>query len=514
MIRKRIVATLMILGGCVPVKVPPRPVATPESAPPRVERPAVEPLPGLIVTEIEPKKEPERLYTFSLRDADIREVLMALSKQTTFNIVVDPDVQGRVTVDLRNVSLTEALDTLTELLDLSYRVKQNVIRVSKPFPETRIFSLQYFNLKRTGTSATSAQIGAGLQTAPGGAVGGAAAGQLTVATGTETDLWKDIEAGVGRLLSPVGKMVVDKQSANILVTDLPKFLDRIAGFLESVEGSVQRQVIIDAKIVEVTLTDEYKFGLDWAAIFRAIGKGFLAAAEARVTKGLLEAQGLGEFAMTPQQAFQIGTLRALNIDTVLEAMSKQGALNILSSPRVSTLNNQPAVIKAGTDEVFFDTRVTAGTLTTPETRTFTPRTVTVGVVLGVTPQIGPDGTIAMHVHPIVTEKQGTAKSPLGDTFPILNVRETNTVVRVKEGQVLVIAGLIQEKRASDQTGMPFLGSIPGIGFLFRQDTKEKRKTELVILLTPTVLVGKKINEIAGRDLERLRKTKEIPPSRP
>lgn len=287
-----------------------------------------------------------------------------------------------------------------------------------------------------------------------------------------------------------------------MVTDFPKNLDQIGRFIETVEGSVQRQVIIEARVIEVTLTDEYKFGLNWGAIARA---GALRGATASSLGNII-----GQKLSTGEGIFQIGVTSA-NFDFLLDAMGKQGSLNILSGPRVSTLNNQTAIIKAGTDEVFFETRVTAATTTTPESRTVTPRTVTVGVVLGVTPQISSDGTIVMHVHPTVSEKQGTATSSAGDTFPILNVRETDTVVRVREGQVLVIAGLMQEKTTGNQTKVPLIGDIPVLGQLFRQDTRESRKTELVILLSPTVLVGKKIDDIAARDLERLERARRRSP---
>ena len=345
---------LIAQTGCAPLKAPPPTVsASRQISPARPERPPEERLPGLIVTEIEGKREPERLYSFSLRDADIREVLTALSKQTSFNIVVNQDIQGRVTVDLKNVTMAEALDTLTELLDLSYRIKQNVIRVSKPMPETRIFSLQYVNLKRTGSSSASAQIGTtggGTTGATGTTtLGGGGGGSTTVTTSTESDLWRDVEAGVGKLLSPVGKMVVDKQSSNILVTDLPKFLDRIASFLESVEGSVQRQVLIEARIVEVTLTGDYQFGLDWGAITQAAAlKG-----ASTLSSGKILAQRLAP----ASGGFQIG-VTSTDFSALLSVINSQGELKVISSPKLATLNNQTAVIRAGTDEVFFETRVT------------------------------------------------------------------------------------------------------------------------------------------------------------
>lgn len=506
---------LMAQTGCAPVKAPPSAVsAAPRLSPARPEGPPEEKLPGLIVTEIEGKREPERLYSFSLRDADIREVLMAISKQTSFNIVVDPKVKGTVTVDLKNVTMTEALDTLTDLLGLTYTIKQSIVRVFEPVAETRIFSLQYVNLKRTGGSSTTASIGTsgggivsgtttGTTAGTTGAAGGGT-GSTSVSTSTATDLWTDIEAGLRKILSPTGTMVVDKQSGSIFVTDLPKYLDRVASFLESVEGSVQRQVLIEARIVEVALTGEYKFGIDWGAIAQAAAlRGASTISPTRILAQRLS-PGVGDF--------QIG-VTSTDFATLLDVVSRQGELNVLSSPKLATVNNQTAVIRAGTDDVFFETRVQetvsgVGALGQTQTiRTVTPRTVTIGVVLGITPQIAPDGYVVLHIHPTVTEKTGDARSPNGDTFPILDVREADMVVRARDGQVVVIGGLMQDKKNDSDSKVPLLGDLPGIGRLFRSTNQEVKKTELVVLLSATVMIGKKVDDITSRELERLNKTK-------
>ncbi len=497
-----IAAGLLTQMGCAPVKAPPRAVLTPpKAAPARAEKRREKSLPGLIVTEVEGKREPQRLYSFSLRDADIREVLMAISKQTSFNVVVDPDVQGSVTVDLKNVTLSDALDTLTDLLNLSYKVKRNLIRVSLPKPETRIFSLQYVDLIRTGTSSTSAQIGAGR-----GEVAGGATGISTVSTTTSTDLWTNIETGLGELISPEGQVVVDKQSGNILVTDLPKVLDRVANFLEAIEGSVQRQVLIEARIVEVILTGDYRFGIDWGAIAKA---GALKGAST-FSPGKIFGQNL---APDVTGGFQLG-VSSTDFDTLLSVLEKQGEVNVLSTPRLATLNNQTALIRSATDEVFFETRIEETLLGgggIRETRTSTPRTVTIGVVLSITPQIGPDGSVTLHIRPTVTEKTGEATSPEGNTFPILDVREADMVVRARAGQVVVIGGLMQERKSDDESKIPFLGDLPGIGRLFRSTAQEVRKSELLILLRTTVLVGKKVDDIATRDLDKLKRVRGSSP---
>jgi len=210
--------------------------------------------------------------------------------------------------------------------------------------------------------------------------------------------------------------------------------------------------------------------------------------------------------------FQIG-VTSTDFSVLLDVISKQGELNVISSPKLATLNNQTAVIRAGTDEVFFETRVQEFRPTTglggqvETTRTVTPRTVTIGVVLGITPQIAPDGNVVLHIRPTVTEKRGEAKSPVGDTFPILDVREADMVVRAREGQVVVIGGLMQDKRTDSDGKVPILGDLPGIGGLFRSTSQEVRKTELVVLLSATVMVGKKVDEITSREIERLNKTK-------
>ena len=497
-----IAAGLLTQMGCAPVKAPPRAVLTPPKAvPARAEKSRKKSLPGLIVTEVEGKREPQRLYSFSLRDADIREVLLAISKQTSFNVVVDPDVQGSVTVDLKNVTLSDALDTLTDLLNLSYKVKRNLIRVSIPKLETRIFSLQYVNLIRTGTSSTSAQIGAG-----GDEIAGGATGSSTVSTTTSNDLWTDIETGLGELISPEGQVVVEKQSGNILVTDLPKVLDRVASFLEAIEGSVQRQVLIEARIVEVILTGDYRFGIDWGAIAKA---GALKGASI-FSPGKIFGQDLVPDVVG---GFQIG-VSSTDFATLLSVLDKQGEVNVLSSPRLATLNNQTAVIRSATDEVFFETRIEETVLAgggIRETRTSTARTVTIGVVLSITPQIGPDGSVTLHVRPTVTEKTGEATSPEGNTFPILDVREADMVVRAREGQVIVIGGLMQERKSDDESKIPFLGDLPGIGRLFRSTAQESKKSELLILLRTTVLVGKKVDDIAARELDRLKRVRGSSP---
>ncbi|MFA4916736.1 MAG: secretin N-terminal domain-containing protein [Syntrophales bacterium] len=497
------------------------------TAPPKVERsytppaarvplPLEERLEELVISKVEPQKEIEELFSLTLRDEEINQVFLALSRQISCSIIVDPEVKGRVTMDLKKVTLKEVLDTLTSFLGLEYEIKGSIIRVSMPRIDTRVFTLNYVTTTRKGSGKLQAVTGvSGYEAAGGGGSRGDAKGGSTIETGPDTaDLWKEIEEGLKNMISKEGKLVINKLGNTVLVTDLSANLKRIAEFLERIEGSVQRQVIIQAKIVEVALSDQYKMGLDWSAISRM---GDFSGA---LSGGMSFAQSLA----TETGAFQVGVSSG-DFNGLLDAMSQQGQLNILSSPKVSTLNNQKAVIKVGREEVFFEPKYDVVTTTDPLTgkikdtqsalSSVEPRTVTIGIVLDVTPQISSDGYITMNIHPSVTElvkiEEFRVKDEVYATAPVIDIRETDTMVRVSDGQTIVIAGMMQDKKKEVKTRVPFLGDIPFLGNLFSRTEEEKQKTELVILLTPTILVGKRIEELSREELRRLEESKLMSP---
>jgi len=491
-------ATLcLLLSGCAAppeVKKPPSPPVVRAPLPEEEEK-----LPELLLDRIEPRKDMERLFSFSLREEEIGMVLLALSRQIPYNIVADPDVKGKITVDLKNVVLKEALDVLTSLAGAEYKIKGKIIRVFMPRVETRVFSLNYITTTRKGTGTLKAVTGvSGYSGGEGG--GEEAKGGSTIETGPDTaDLWKEVEEGLKTMISEKGNLVINKMANLILVTDFPVILRRIAEFLEEIEGSAQRQVMIQAKVVEVTLSDQYKLGLDWSAISR------IGSLQGTLSGGMSFVQSLSPGTGT----FQFGVSNQ-DFTVVLDAMAQQGQLNILSSPKISTLNNQKAVIKVGREEIFFEPEYDVVTTSDPLTgqikdsrsvlSSVEPRTVTVGVVLDVTPQISRDGYIIMNIHPSVTDlvkiEEFKIKGEVYATAPVIDIRETDTVVRVREGQTIVIAGMMQDKRSETLAKTPFLGDIPGLGILFRRTAREKQKTELVILLTPTVLAGKRIDDLS------------------
>jgi len=466
--------TFIIVIGCATLETGERKVTITTS--PQAPLPVKEKLEELTLSPIEEEiKEPEKLYTLSFRKADIHEILTVLSRKSKLNIVVDPDVRGEVTVDLKDVTLGKALDCLLTPLEMHYKREASFIRVSPIKMQTRRFTLNYLTTQRTASGSVSGTTGR--RTGKEGETVGLGS-FIQVKTSDTTDLWKEIEDGLKSISSEKGRLVINKISGSILVTDFPQNLARMAEFLETIEGSVQRQVMIQARIIEVTLSDEYQMGIDWSAI----------------AKGDSLRGTFTQILSPATSIFQIG-ISDSDFSFLLDAMSRQGKIDILSSPKVSTLNNQPAVIKVAREDVYWEREFTYTAGVEGQAQGFSrPRWITVGILLKVTPQIGSHGLITLDIHPSVTEKVGEAKSPEGDVAPILDVREANTVAKVRDGQTVVIAGLLQKREKTEVTSVPFLGKIPLLGALFRKTVKEKRKTELVIMFTPTIVVGNEIQD--------------------
>ena len=376
----------------------------------------------------------------------------------------------------------------------------------------------------------------------GGSGSGSRTGYSDLVSVDEMDLWKEIQRGLETLIfgsveekeaapqkentasarmdEKGRRLIVNRSTGIIMVTDYSANLNRIASYLETVEGSSQRQVTIQAKIFEVILTDSHKEGINWnvieslprslnlswgmtdskgttgfpggtTGINSGTGTGTGTTGTTITTPGVLKIKPFGGI-------FAIGAIGTdVALADIMQAISDQGDVKILSSPTISTLNNQKAIIRVGNQDVFFITGAVATQTTV--TQFIQPMTIDIGIILDVTPQIAEDGTIIMNIHPSITEKTGEKIAPDGkSTFPLMSVRETDTTVKVRDGQTIIIAGLMQEKKNESFIGVPVLDSLPYVGGLFRYKTETKSNSELVIMITPTLQVGKKVEDFASR----------------
>lgn len=289
------------------------------------------------------------------------------------------------------------------------------------------------------------------------------------------------------LLSAEGIMDLNETAAVLQVTDRPSRLDRVEQYIEAVMLRVTRQVQIEARVIEVELRDEFSAGINWKAVLGGLTNSVT------VSQTLAPATS-GGFTL----ALNVGDFTAL-----LNAFATQGKVNVLSSPRVTAMNNEPAIMRIGTQDVFFTTTTQVSETGQILQSTVSPQSITEGVVLSVTSQISADGIINMSINPSITERTGQATSRLGDSVPIISVRETDTLVRVREGETIVIAGMMQDRTTTNNAKIPVLGDVPVVGNLFKRTETRRSKTDLVILLTPTIMGPLQVPDATARELRRL-----------
>lgn len=520
-ITRQVVSLIAILavgyGGCATetrppaVKLPaavtvaPAPSGAPSSGPSQPE-PAPQPrssVKSLLVSPIaEEPRGPQELISFSVKNVEIKDVLLGLSRMSKANIVFEQDIAGKVSVDLKDVTIDEALKDLLSPMGLEFTRDGRTIHITKQKLQTRIFALNYISTRRSGESQVAATSGGGTSTAAGAAgttapaaptAGGAAAGadQSTgfsrVKGEDSTDLWKEVEENLKKLLSPQGTYTINKMAGIVVASDFPSQLDRLARYFDAVETSVRRQVLIQAEILEITLTEDFGYGIDVAGkkrlgAFKALEPGLTAGGPARTIFSQLLGARPG--------ILNIGLADA-TVSIVLDMLQEEGKVRILSRPSVSTLNNQKAIIKVATDEPFFETTTTLVQGVGSQSSVTTTK-VTIGIVLSVTPQISSDGYIIMDIHPSVTDSTRTKEfktQNVETSAPIVDVRETNTVLRVKDGESILIAGLVKTSSTRQVREVPLLSKIPLLGLLFKRVDDSSKNTELVIKITPRIVAG-------------------------
>ena len=451
----------------------------------------------LVVTQLDERQQAsdlDNMRPVSITLAEptlITDLLLMLVRGTRLSVVSDPDVQGTFRGELKDVTPRQALDMILQPHGYDYSVQGNLIRVFKRRLETRRFDLNYVVTRRTGSRTLSASNAIAPAGAPGMNTTSSATAQGSSAAVTDTDaadVFTDLATGVQTLLSPQGRFNMDRKAALLQATDFPERLDQIQIYLDAVHNRATRQVQIQAKVIEVVLDDAFAAGLNWPLLLKRAG----------------DAVSLTQTITPTGSGTMTAGLQIKDFTGLLSAFASQGKVNVMASPTVNALNNEPVVVRVGTQDVFFRTTTQTDAFTGRILQTTTePQAITEGVVLSVTPQISSDGMINMSISPSLTERTGQATSRFGDSVPILSVREADTLVRVHEHETIVIAGLMDELERREQRKVPFLGDLPGIGAMFRGESTSRRKTDLVILLTPTVMTPARIAEAAANELEQV-----------
>jgi MSHA biogenesis protein MshL len=476
----------------------------------------------------------EPRFDLTVHNAPARQVFMGLVEGTTYSMILPQDVHGTISLNLKEVTVPEVLSAIREVYGYEYRREGNRFFILGNDMQTRMFPVNYLNLSRKGLSDTRVSA-SGLSTT-GASAGGGSTSSSTLGSGvqiqtqTQADFWKDLTTALVAIVGAEGgrKVIVNPQAGIVLVRAMPDELRLVQDYLGVTQTSMNRQVILEAKIVEVQLKDGFQSGINWAGIASSAGRTYTVGqvgGGTAIKNGTSEISGntgnlnptTGTFSAisgTNSSAFGgVFTLavKSQNFAAFFELLETQGDLNVLSSPRVSTMNNQKAVIKVGTDSYFVtkqditQTSVTSGlpTVSTELSPFFS------GIALDVTPQIDEAGNISLHIHPSVSdvsEKLITVASNQTISTALSSVQESDNIVRATSGQIIVIGGLMKEASTDDNASVPVLGDIPLLGNLFKSKKVTRIKRELVILLKPTVInSGQDWSDSTGEAQERIRK---------
>ena len=415
------------------------------------------------------------LYRFRAQGMSLVDAIALFARTNKLNIVTGPDIEGEITVAFHDLPLERAMAALLDAHGYYWVTDHELIHVRRL--ETRVFNLDYIRLVRGGAGINKAQLASGTGNSSG--TGSQDGGEVTVNQEVQIKFWEELEEQIKSIMSKEGSMVLNRLSGTIQITDRRQRMKEIANFLAKVRRSLYRQVEIQVRIYEVNLSDDYSLGIDWTKI------NFDGSAGNIAFSNIITAPfgGFAAKAATAAISFNDGSF-----DGVLNALREQGELKVVSQPRVMTLNNQPALIKVATDQSFFTQTVAQGAAGTGNIITEQVRSVTIGLVLSVTPQISEDGWIMLDVTPIISRLRRIIESPQKTaTAPVLDVKQSSGLVRIKDGEMVLIGGLIQDEESETERKVPILGDLPWIGRLFKGTYTARQKSELVIFLSPHIV---------------------------
>jgi MSHA biogenesis protein MshL len=479
----------------------------------------------------------EARFDFSVKEAlPIRDFVNLLTVGTDLSVVVHPDTKGTISaLDLKNVTVTDVLDQVSDLYGYSIVIENAVYQIRPGGLQTRIFRLNYLNVSRSGNSSmqvTASGISEGgnqngnnqnqnqNQNNQGGNNNNTGngqnnqnnqnAGRASISTETSTDYWKGLEAVIRSIINAPTQMagqavgnqarsvIVSPQTGMILVRAFPSELAQVEAFIEASQEALQRQVILEAKILEVELKEGFQSGINLSALYQSGNR------EISTSFGQLGSQidGIGE-PLSVDMQFS-------DFSGVINLLETQGNVQVVSSPRIVTLNNQKAIFKVG-QEAYFLTNASTTSFgagieqTTSQNSSLEP--FFSGIALDVTPQISEVGDIILHIHPILSEVKEDLKIINGQEFPLANsaTRESDTIARVRNGEVIVISGLMQTRATGDKAGAPGLSEVPLLGSALEQKQRETVKTELVILLRALVDEGNAMEAFLDESVDRVGK---------
>ena len=550
--RISLAGVLFVLGACAHAPIQPSGTHL------RAEEPAPSgsvPAPIQISTLLPKPKPTQRPETYSVVVNGVRaqELLFALARDAKLNIDIHSGITGTVTLNAIEQTLPQLLSRISKQVDMRWELDGPNLIVMPDSPYLHTYRIDYLNMERTstGTVGVSSQIGTGGGTAGGGgagaagATGGGNSSSTTVRNTSDNKFWATLEKNIKDILHETDKVlptgatqstlvqastgapgsapppptapnvsfreaaavIVNAEAGLVIVRATSRQHEKIQEFLDQVLANARRQVLIEATIAEVQLNNQYQQGIDWSAL-RTRGLTTISGSQissGNVTTNPLFPFGIGATppsslpsASTIPNLLTLAVSRGTNIAGVLQLLESFGTVRVLSSPKISVLNNQTALLRVVDNIVYFTVQVTivatANVAATTATNT-SPVTVPVGFVMNITPQISDNDTILLNVKPTTTRlvkfvndpNPDLAKAGVQNPVPQLRMRELESLIKVNSGQIAVLGGLIEDSVNDIEDTIPIINSIPIIGSLFSSRNRNNAKTELVVFLRPVVI---------------------------
>ncbi|HEY7985405.1 MAG TPA: pilus (MSHA type) biogenesis protein MshL [Methylophilaceae bacterium] len=539
------------------------------------------PKPVKKITYVPPPKPKvkEQTYSVVVSSVPVQEVLFALARESKLNVDIDPTIQGKVTLNAVDQTLPAILDRLSKQLDLRYKVEGNVISIAPDFPVLRTYKIDYVNLERDTTTS----LGAGSEVSSGGSSSSSSGSESTVSikSKAEAHFWELLTNNIRNILSStksqaasnvekaaevdaakqqqedrlkqidavskagpgaeklyqeafktpaaaaipvtIGKdeVIVNPVAGAITVMATERQHAFIQQYIDGVMASVQRQVLIEATIVEVTLNNQFQQGIDWSRLASdGSHNGFTFSQALGGT-----AIGLAGPAADTTNQFVLGFSKSTSIGNLaasIRLLNAFGDTRVLSSPKIMALNNQAALLKVVDNIVYFKVDVTpatissSGSVSSPATYTTTPQVVPVGVVMSVTPQINSNGNVSLNVRPTISRIIKFVNDPnpalvgVANQVPQIQVREMETLLQVNTGQTVILGGLMQDELDNTDNSVPGFANLPLVGKAFKSNNDIRTKTELVIFLRPTIITSPNLDSTELKSFKQYLPNNQFP----
>ena len=449
----------------------------------------VTPLP--LVEPPRPEAELE-LYTASVLDVPVRELLFTLARDASINVDVHPDVTGNISLNAVDQTLPQILERISRQIDMRWSFDEfgNIV-VEADTPFWRNYTVDYVNVARTAETAAEVNT----------SIAGGAGSTSTLTQSGGNNFWVTLPANLAALLDStdagseseaIDRVISNAEAGVVSVYGTARQQEAVASFLESVQTRALYQVLIEATVVEVNLSDAYRGGVDWTMLDRNSG-------EIDFTQNVVPADNTNP-ALSPTNILTINRFDSPDaIGATISLLSQFGELRVLSSPKLMALNNQPAMLRVVNNDVYFTIEVEPQILTdvglSTAVYTSTATTIPVGFFMSVTPQIGADDQVTLNVRPtisrvlrrVVDPNPALQEADITNEIPVIQLSEMESVLKVYSGQVAILGGLMQDAVVNNQDGVPVLSRLPGIRNLFSYRDEEATKTELIVFIRPVVV---------------------------